>query len=181
MSGPIVQDRVHGDRPEKPFRIAGAPARGLRDGDPSPVDSLPARRSLRRGLTRVLLGALTTLVSVNLWTGGPLLALWIGSRVETAVGQLSMAAVGITVVALIIETLLLYKLLAWLSVRYDAAIGRERPRQQAPWLKPMSGERRALAVRRPLSAVERIVIGSVVVAVLCFEVWFFFFAHYNLG
>jgi hypothetical protein len=44
----------------------------------------------------------------------------------------------------------------------------------------MSGERRALQVRRPLSAVEKIVVVSVVVATEAFLVWFFFFAHYSL-
>jgi len=42
---------------------------------------------VRSTATRVLLGVLTTLVSVNLWTGGPLLALWVGSRVQAAVGM----------------------------------------------------------------------------------------------
>lgn len=129
---------------------------------------------------RIVLGALTTLVSVNLWTGGPLFALWVGSRIQAAVGQLSMAAVGATVAVLIVETFVLYKVLALLNVHYNEAIGRTLRRQQAPWLKPMSGERRALSVRQPLTAVEKIVIVSVVVAVECLLVWFFFFAHYSL-
>lgn len=136
---------------------------------------------VRSTATRVLLGVLTTLVSVNLWTGGPLLALWVGSRVQAAVGQLSMAAVGVTIGVLIVETLVLYRLLAWLTTRYNEALGRRMPRRQVPWMKPMSGERRAIEVRQPLSAPERIVIVSVVAAVLVFEVWFFFFAHYTLA
>ena len=136
---------------------------------------------LKVALERVVLGVLTTLVSVNIWTGGPLLALWVGSRIQSAVGQLSMAAVGATIVMLIVVTFVLYKLLAWLNTRYNAVIGRVVPRQQAAWLKPMSGERRSIEVKRPLSATERIVVGSVVVAVLVFEVWFFFFAHYTLA
>jgi hypothetical protein len=139
-----------------------------------------APRGLRAAATRILLGVVTTLVSVNLWTGGPLLALWVGSRIQSAIGQLSMAAVGATLGVLVVETFLLYKLLAILNRRYNDAIGRTVRRQQAAWLKPMSGERRALAVRAPLTAVERIVVGSVVVAVLCFEVWFFFFARFAL-
>jgi hypothetical protein len=127
-----------------------------------------------------MLGALTTLVSVNLWTGGPLLALWIGSRIQAAVGQLSMAAVCATIGVLILETFVLYKALAFLNTRYNEAIGRKVRRQQAPWLKPMSGERRSLEVRQPLTAVERIVVFSVVGAVLAIEVWFFAFAHYTL-
>ena len=45
----------------------------------------------------------------------------------------------------------------------------------------MSGERRSTEVKRPLTAVERIVITSVVLAVLVLEVWFFFFAHYTFA
>jgi hypothetical protein len=131
-------------------------------------------------VTRIVLGALTTLVSVNLWTGGPLLALWVGSRIQAAVGQLSMAAVAATIGVLILETFLLYKVLAFLNARYNEAIGRTARRQQAPWLKPMSGERRSLAVRQPLTAVERIVVVSVVAAIMALEVWFFVFAHYTL-
>jgi hypothetical protein len=135
---------------------------------------------VRSALYRVVLGILSALVSINLWTGGPLLALWVGSRVQASIGTLSMAAVGATIGVLIAVTIVLYKILAWLNVRYYAAIGRPLPRQQAAWLKPMSGERRAVQVRRPLSGVERIVIVSVVVAVIALEIWFFFFAHYTL-
>src|SRR5436305_3121889 len=143
------------------------------------AEEAPPKGSRNRAL-RIVLAAATTLVSVNLWSGGPLLAVWVGSRIQAAVGSLSMAAVGATVGVLIVESILLYRLLAWLSVRYDRAIGRKTRRQQAPWLKPMSGERRTLDVRQPLTAVERIVVVSVVFVVLAFEVWFFFFAHYSL-
>lgn len=156
MAEPMVQDRAARAPSERPHRA-------------------------RSAATRVLLGVLTTLVSVNLWTGGPLLALWVGSRIQTAVGQLSMAAVGATVGVLIVETFLLYRMLAWLTVRYNAVLGRTMPRRQAPWMKPMSGERRALEVRQPLSAPERITVVSVVVAALVAEVWFFLFAHYSLS
>ena len=126
-----------------------------------------------------MLGILTTLVSVNLWTGGPLLALWVGSRIQASVGGLSMAAVGATVGVLIVETFVLYQVLARLNARYNTVIGRAVPRQQPAWMKPMSGERRSIEVKRPLSATERIVVASAVVAFLVFEVWFFFFAHYS--
>lgn len=129
---------------------------------------------------RIVLGTLTTLVSLNLWTGGPLLALWVGSRIQASIGTLSMAAVGATIGVLIVETFVLYKLLTILNARYNAVIGRTAPRQQAAWLKPMSGERRSLQTRQPLSAVEKIVVVSVVVVFELFLVWFFFFAHYTL-
>jgi hypothetical protein len=54
------------------------------------------------------------------------------------------------------------------------------PRQQLPWHKPMTGERRSVQTQRPLSATERIVVGLAVAAVLGFEVWFFAFAHAKL-
>jgi hypothetical protein len=159
---------------ERPPRTAQTP---VRPATP-PVEE--PRRGFKNLLVRTLLATATTLVSLNLWTGGPLLALWVGSRIQAAVGSLSMGAVGATVGVLILETFLLYRLLAWLSVRYDAAIGRKVRRRQAPWLKPMSGERRALEVRRPLTAVERIVVGSVVILFEAALIWFFFFAHYAL-
>jgi hypothetical protein len=130
--------------------------------------------------TRIFLGILTTLVSVNMWTGGPLFAVWVGSRVQAAVGQVSMGAIAATIGVLIVETYVLYRALSFLSQRYDDAIGRQMPRQQAAWLKPMSAERRSVQVKQPLTAVERIVIVTVVVALLTFEIWFFFFAHYSL-
>jgi hypothetical protein len=154
--GPVsAHDSPHGDQPERPSGV-------------------------RSMLYRVVLGVASTLVSINLWTGGPVFALWVGSRVQASIGTLSMAAVGATIGVLIVVTYVLYKLLAWLNVRYYAAVGRALPRQQAAWLKPMSGERRAIQVRRPLSGVERIVVVSVVIAVLVFEIWFFFLAHYTL-
>jgi hypothetical protein len=160
---------------ERSARIAGA-------GRPPPQEPAPEPpRRVGSRLTRVALGIITTLVSVNLWTGGPVFALWVGSRVQSAVGQLSMAAVGATIGVLVAVTYVLYKTLAWLNSRYSEAVGRETRRRQAPWLKPMSGERRSIEVKRPFTATERIVAASVVIAVLAFEVWFLFFAHYSFA
>lgn len=160
---------------DQPMKIAGGD-RPRQGGDAAPGPP----RAIGAAIKRIVLGVLTTLVSVNLWTGGPLLALWVGSRIQAAVGRLSMTAVGATIVVLIVETFLLYKTLAYLNTRYNEAIGRLTPRQQAPWLKPMTGECRSIQVKRPLTATERIVVASVVAAVFILEIWFFFFAHYTL-
>ena len=160
---------------ERSVKIAGAERTSSASEAPEPP------RGVGAALKRVVLGVLTTLVSVNLWTGGPLLALWVGSRIQSAVGRLSMTAVGATIGVLMVETFVLYKLLAYLNTSYNAAIGRVVPRQQVAWLKPMSGERRSIEVERPLTATERIVVASVVVAALLLEVWFFFFAHYSFA
>lgn len=127
-----------------------------------------------------MLATLSTLVSVNLWTGGPLLALWVGSRIQAATGQLTMGAVAATIGVLIVVTLILYRLLLVLNNRYNSVIGRVEKRRQTAWLKPISGERRSLEVKRPLSAVEKVVVASVVVAVQAALVWFFFLAHCTL-
>jgi hypothetical protein len=144
----------------------------------------PERRTAPRGaraaIKRVVLAALTMLVSVNLLTGGPVFSLWVGSRIQTAAGHLTMGAVGATVGVLIVVTFLLYKVLTYLTGAYNEAIDRRVPRQQAPWHKPATGERRSTGARRPLSAAERIVVGTVVLAAVAFEVWFFVFAHLQL-
>ena len=41
---------------------------------------------------RIGLAALTAILSVNLWTGAPLFAIWVGSRVQGGTG-LTMGAV----------------------------------------------------------------------------------------
>jgi hypothetical protein len=148
--------------------------------DQAPVAERRPPGGVRSTLYRIVLGILTTLVSLNLWTGGPLLALWVGSRVQASIGTLSMAAIGATIGVLIVVTYVLYKALTWLNVRYYAAIGRELPRHRATWLKPMSGERRSLERRSSLTLIERIVIVSVVIAAEAMVIWFFFFAHYTL-
>jgi hypothetical protein len=143
----------------------------------APPERREPTRGARAAAKRIVLAVLTMLVSVNLLTGGPVFSLWVGSRIQVGAGHLSMAAVGGTVGVLIVVTFLLYKALTYLNAAYDEAIGRRLPRQQAPWHKPMSGERRSVTARHPLSATERIVVGTAVVAALAFEAWFFVFAH----
>ena len=137
-------------------------------------------RGLWTGVERTLLAALSTLVSLNLWTGGPLLAIWVGSRVQASAGLLSMSAVAATIGVLIVVTLVLYRLLLMLNARYNAVIGRRERRRQAPWLKPMSGERRVLEVKEPLTVVEKVAVVWAVVAFEALVIWFFFFARYAL-
>jgi hypothetical protein len=121
------------------------------------------------------LGGLTALVSVFLMLGGPVLALWVGSQVQTEVG-LTMAGVGAAIGVLIVTGVLLYKALIYLNAAYDEAVGRTRRREQLPWHKPASGERRAIAAQQPLSAIDWVVVGTVVAAGLAFGAWFVFFA-----
>jgi hypothetical protein len=130
---------------------------------------------------RILLLSATTLAAINVWTGAPLLALWVGSQVAAG-SQLSMGAVAVVVVVLGATCLALTMALSWLSARYDELTGRPAgARRTSPWLRSMRGEREEVSRRRHgVSAVERIVVIAVVLAGLAFEVWFFFFAGSSL-
>jgi hypothetical protein len=123
----------------------------------------------------------TAVVAINIWTGAPLFAVWVGSQVQGTHG-VSMTALFIVVIVLAVTVFTLTWVLAWLNSRYDTITGRPAPpRQPLPWLKSLSGERE-METRRKIgvTAVERIVVVSVVAAVLAFEIWFFFFAGSSL-
>jgi hypothetical protein len=125
----------------------------------------------------VILAAASILVGINLWTGFPLFAVWVGSRVAGSTG-LSSGALFLVIGVLGVLTFVGVKALTRLSALYDRVTGRPPPpRQVAPWLRSMRAERVDLVRRgRKLNAVERIVVVCVVGAVVGFEVWFFFFA-----
>jgi hypothetical protein len=135
----------------------------------------------RRRLRRIGLGVLIALISVNVWTGSPLLAVWLGSRVQRISGSPSMAAIAVVLIALVVQSLILIRLLAVLNRHYDGLLGREPERWASPWLRSVGAERpEAAAQMRPLTLVERLVVLSVVIAVAAFEVWFFFLAGSSL-
>ena len=115
------------------------------------VASTPAAPPRGSLIKRLVLGAGVTIAALNIWTGAPLLALFC-SMLVWALGRLSAA--------------------------YDRARGaKPPPRQQAPWMRSMRGERaKDLKRDRPASPTEKIMIAVVVLAVVSFEVWFFFFA-----
>ncbi|HZV74482.1 MAG TPA: hypothetical protein VFF79_12260 [Conexibacter sp.] len=127
-------------------------------------------------LARLALAAAAAFVTVNIWTGAPLLALWIGSRTAGPSG-LSMTAVFVVVAVLLVLVLLLVWLLTRINERYDRLTGRTAERRISPWMRSMRGEREdTLREKHGASAIERAVVISVSVAVLVFNVWFFFLA-----
>ena len=133
-------------------------------------------------LQRIGLLAGSALASINIWTGAPLLAVWVGSRIQVAQDRLSMTALLAVVATLALTVFLLAWLLAYFNGRYDELTGRsEKARQTSPWLRSMRGEREA-DIRREvgISGVERVVIIAVIGAALAFEIWFFFFAGSSL-
>jgi hypothetical protein len=126
---------------------------------------------------RIAFAALLTIVGLNVWTGGPLLALWVGSRVQGS-GPPTMGAVFVVVVVLAAVCLVLAFLFGRLNEAYLAMTGQAPTvRQHTPWLRSMRGERpQYQGVERTLTTPERILVGMVVIAFVLFEIWFFFFS-----
>ena len=130
------------------------------------------RRAKLVGLRAAML-----LVAINIWTGSPLLALWIGSRVQ-GTGPPKMSAVFVVAVAIAVFSVLLGQLLALLGGVYDGMTGQVATvHQHVPWLRSMRGERAVYpGEHAQITALERVMVIVVVVAVVAFEIWFFFFS-----
>jgi hypothetical protein len=139
------------------------------------------RRSPGR-LRPVLLAAAMAFLALNVWTGSPLLAVWLGSRVQGEQSQPSMGAYAIVILSLIAFSWGLYQLLKLVMNAYQDATGtRPTVRTHAPWLESMRGERPQQRATRRISGAERIVVVTVLVAAAAFEIWFFFFSGSSIG
>jgi hypothetical protein len=135
-------------------------------------------------LKRAALVLAAAVLSVNIFTGAPLFALWVGARTvpESGSAPVTMGAIFVVVIVLAVVVFVLTALLFRIHATYDELT--ERPlgqRRTSPWLRSMRGEREELRRKREgTSAVEIVVMLSVAVAIVAFEIWFFFFAHYAL-
>ena len=133
-------------------------------------------------LKKIGLITASALCSINLWTGAPLFAIWVGSKVQGNVNNLSMTALFSVIVVLAGTVFALAYLLALLNNRYDDLTGRPAAaRQTSPWLRSMRDEREG-DVRRKygIGGVERVVVVCAIAGCLAFEAWFFFFAGSSL-
>jgi hypothetical protein len=132
-------------------------------------------RRIAVGLGRIGLGVATIILSVNLWSGFPIAALWVGSQ-STGGNVLNMTGVAVTLITLIALSWVGVMTLTRISICYDRLTNRPPPvRQPPPWLLSMSSARvQPARGRREMNAIEMIVIATVVVAIILFEVWFFF-------
>jgi hypothetical protein len=129
------------------------------------------------------LAALMAFLALNLWTGSPLLALWIGSRIQGEESQASMGAFAAVIGSLALFSILLYQALKYVLHAYQETTGTlPTVRTHAPWLRSMRGERPDYGEgRATISGAERVIIVTVIVAALAFEVWFFFFSGSPIG
>jgi hypothetical protein len=127
-------------------------------------------------LKRALLAGATAFITVNVWTGGPLFALWVGSRVSNS-HILSMAAVGVVIVVLAVLELVMVLALAWLNNVYDELTGRPAVERRATWLRSMRAEAEGhVSQRAGITPLERIIMVNVWLAVIALAVWWVFFA-----
>jgi hypothetical protein len=131
----------------------------------------------------ILLAAAMAFLALNVWTGSPLLAVWIGSKIQGEESQPSMGAYAAVIGCLILFSWGLYQLLKVVMGAYQDATGTAPTvRTHAPWLRSMRGERpdqRQAASR--ISGAEKIVVVTVLIAAAAFEIWFFFFSGSSIG
>ena len=136
---------------------------------------------MTRGVKRTVLLCAMALLSVNIWTGAPLAALWIGSRVQGEGGP-SMLPFGVAAGAMLALCLAMVAGLSLLGARYDELVGRKQPRAQAPWLRSLRGDRpHTVKEGETISALDKLLVVCVVLCTLAFEIWFFFFSGSPIG
>ena len=133
-------------------------------------------------LKKIGLVTASALCAINLWTGAPLFAIWVGSKVQGNLNNLSMGAIFSVILILGASVFGLGYLLTWINAKYDDLAGRPAiARQTSPWLRSMRDERDDAAQRKyGIGGIERVVVICAIAGVLAFEAWFFFFAGSSL-
>ncbi len=141
------------------------------DHDSQPPAGQPAHLAKRAALAAVI-----AVVTVNIWTGAPLLALWVGSL---AAGEHDLSMLGVSVVVLVFAGLAftLAGVLARLNGIYDELAGRPPGGLGPSWLRSMRApDPRQLARRSQITALEGIVVLNVYAAVTALVLWYVFVA-----
>jgi hypothetical protein len=128
-------------------------------------------------LKRVGLLSAMALATLNAWTGSPLMAVWVGSRVQGS-GPPQMGPIFVVAVTMGVISFALVKLLRVLGNAYDRLTGRTPSiRAHTPWLRSMrDGRPHETAGDTTMSALDIVLVCSVLMAVVAFEIWFFFFS-----
>jgi len=156
---------------------------GLFVGRRPPVRlSTPPQRGAPRSLTvkRLTMAVATAFITINIFTGAPLVALWVGSQVGDQ-ATLTMESMLVVLLVLAVLVLTLAVALTWLNNTYDELIGRPRTERRAPWMRSMRAVAEGhISSRVGVTALERIVMVTVYVVVIAFLVWLVFFAGSEL-
>ena len=119
---------------------------------------------------RIGLNIVMALSAINIWTGAPLLAVWVGSRVVTSSTQVTMSSVLLVVVVLFAACLAMIWVRTWASSSYDHITGRPQTgKRHVPWLRSMRAERvNYERERQAVTPLERMLVITVVLAFLAF-------------
>jgi hypothetical protein len=158
MDPKIAQER---GLSEVSMRESTTEFRGARRGREAP---LPVRFMLAR---RVAMSAATAFLAVNLWTGAPLFALWIGAQV---VGKEQLTVKAVFIVLLVLGALVfaLAMALTRLNAMYDRLVGRPTRERRLTWLRAMGDDnwRAEGSQLEGITVLERIVMVTVWLAML---------------
>ncbi len=152
----------------------------LRSGKREEIPVTPTRAEAvsvpvsRHMVKRALFAAATAFLSINLWTGSPILALWVGSQAADE-RELSMTPLFVVIVTLAVLTVAISVTLLWLEQRYRLLVGLPSREARLTWLRSFNAQREPVR-QVPTSMLERIVTVVVYVAVVLLLVWFVFFA-----
>ena len=124
----------------------------------------------------LLLVLLMAVGSIIMWIGVPLGLVYAASQLadssRPSVGPYLLILIGLPVGMAIVG-----KLLGWLDRLNGKLTGRREERRRASWLRSMRAERTS-TVRG--GVLDKVMIVSVVLAVIAFGVWFFAFAGSSL-
>ena len=82
-------------------------------------------------LLRFVLATATALLSVNLYTGAPLFAIWVGSRVQKGT-QLTMSTVAVVIAVLVASVFVIVFLLTRVEAAYRVITNQPTKRRVAP-------------------------------------------------
>ena len=127
-------------------------------------------------IKRMGIAAATALMTLNIWTGAPLAAMWIGSQ---AAGDESLSMRGVCVVVLALATLDfgLTMALTWLNGIYREVTGLPPASKRLIGLRSMRGEPEASTSQSPRAGtLEGIVVLNVYLAFAALAIWYVFFA-----
>jgi hypothetical protein len=127
-------------------------------------------------IKRMGIAAATALMTLNIWTGAPLAAMWIGSQ---AAGDESLSMRGVCVVVLALAALDfgLTMALTWLNGIYREVTGLPPASKRLIGLRSMRGEPEASTSQSPRAGtLEGIVVLNVYLAFAALAIWYVFFA-----
>ena len=151
--------------------------------DRQDVGGEPRKPPKGSSVGRLFLALATALLAVNLFTGGPLFAVWVGSRVQAGESQLGMATLGTIVGVLIVLTLIDVYLLHRVGNAYARLTGQPQKKRTVSYLQSRAADAvsKDSKERTQLNGFEKVLIAVITVAVIGFEVWFFLFSGSSIG